>query len=56
MLWYCLRNAPSPSAAWMRLGLRLTNSDGSDAGPKPAWDPYAARSSVATALPLPDVH
>jgi hypothetical protein len=56
VLWYCLRDAPSPSAAWMRLGLRLTNSDGSDAGPKPAWEPYAARSSVATAVPLPDVH
>jgi polysaccharide biosynthesis protein PslG len=56
VLWYCLRDAPSPTAAWMRLGLRQTKSDGSDLGPKPAWDAYATRSSAAAALPLPDVH
>ena len=53
LLWYCLRDAPSPTAAWMRLGLRLTQSNGSDAGPKPAWDAYVSRTSAATPLPLP---
>jgi Glycosyl hydrolase catalytic core len=51
--WYAMRDYTQPTAAWLRLGLRLTNSDDTDAGPKPSWDDYAGRAASATQLPLP---
>jgi hypothetical protein len=53
VFWYSLRDAATPTAAWQRLGLRRTNADDSDGGPKPAWAAYTTRSASATALPLP---
>ena len=53
--WYSIRDDANPNAAWLRLGLRRTNSDDTDGGPKLAWDAYVARSSVAPTLPLPVV-
>ena len=55
LFWYSVRDDQNPSAAWLRLGLRRTTSDDRDAGPKLAWDAYVARSSTASALPLPAV-
>jgi hypothetical protein len=52
-MWYSMRDAQSPTASWLRQGLRRTNADDSDAGPKPAWDAYASRSSSAGLLNLP---
>ena len=51
--WYSHRDAANPTAAWMRLGLRRTNPNDTDAGPKPAWDAYTSRSRSAAELPLP---
>ena len=53
--WYSIRDDANPNAAWLRLGLRRTNSDDTDGGPKLAGDAYVARSSVAPTLPLPVV-
>jgi polysaccharide biosynthesis protein PslG len=53
--WYSIRDDQNPNAAWLRLGLRRTNSDDTDGGPKLAWDAYVARSGVAPPLPLPVV-
>jgi polysaccharide biosynthesis protein PslG len=53
VFWYSLRDAATPTATWQRLGLRRTNTDDSDGGPKPAWTAYTARSNSAAALPLP---
>jgi hypothetical protein len=51
--WYAIRDYKNPSAASLRYGLRLTNADDTDAGPKPSWTDYAGRSAAATPLPLP---
>jgi len=53
VFWYSLRDAANPTAAWQRLGLRRTQADDSDGGPKPAWTAYTERSAPATALTLP---
>ncbi len=57
VFWYALRDAKdaaaSPTAAWLRLGLRRTNSNYTDGGAKLAWDAYVNRSSSASGLPLP---
>src|SRR3954470_4150185 len=53
VFWYSLRDAATPTATWQRLGLRHTNPDDSDGGPKPAWTAYTARSNSAADLPLP---
>jgi Concanavalin A-like lectin/glucanases superfamily len=53
VFWYSLRDAANPTAAWQRLGLRRTKTDDSDAGPKPAWTAYTARSNSSVSLPLP---
>jgi len=37
----------------MRLGLRRTNANDTDAGPKPAWNAYTSRSRSSVELPLP---
>jgi hypothetical protein len=51
--WYALRDYKDPSTTSLRLGLRLTNADDTDAGPKLSWQDYSGRSSAATPLPLP---
>jgi hypothetical protein len=51
--WYSLRDAASPTASWMRLGLRRTNTNDTDGGAKPAWNAYTSRSRAAAELPLP---
>lgn len=53
VMWYALRDYKQPTTASLRYGLRLTNADDTDAGPKPAWDDYAARAAGAARLPLP---
>jgi Concanavalin A-like lectin/glucanases superfamily len=57
VLWYALRDAKDaadrPTEAWLRLGLRRTNTNYTDAGPKPAWNAYVARSSSASGVSLP---
>ena len=52
-MWYSMRDAASPTASWLRQGLRRTNSDDTDGGPKPAWDAYVGRSLSADYLYLP---
>jgi len=55
--WYSLRDykyaTDSSADAWLRLGLRFTNADDTDGGPKPAWGDYTKRSRAAAPLPLP---
>jgi hypothetical protein len=53
VMWYSMRDASSPTASWLRQGLRRTNPDDTDAGPKPAWNAYTSRSRSAAALALP---
>jgi hypothetical protein len=53
MSWYALRDYKQPTSASLRYGLRLTNADDTDAGPKLSWTDYAARSAAAAPLPLP---
>lgn len=56
VMWYSLRDSNAPTASWLRQGLRRTTSDDKDAGAKPSWDAYTARSSSAALLYLPDLH
>jgi len=51
--WYAMRDAPVATQPYERLGLRRTNAEDTDAGPKPSWDAYTARSASAAPLPLP---
>jgi len=51
--WYSVRDAPDPSASWLRLGLRRTKPDNTDGGAKPAWNAYVARSGSAATLSAP---
>jgi polysaccharide biosynthesis protein PslG len=53
VMWYSLRDGHQPTASWLRQGLRRTTADDTDAGPKPSWDAYTARSRVADFLWLP---
>jgi hypothetical protein len=53
VFWYAVRDSHQPTEAWLRLGLRRTAADGSDAGPKLAWDSYTSRSRTAPELNLP---
>jgi polysaccharide biosynthesis protein PslG len=53
VMWYSLRDSHQPTASWLRQGLRRTTADDADAGPKPSWDAYTARSRVADLLWLP---
>jgi hypothetical protein len=53
VMWYALRDYKNPSSASLRYGLRLTNADDTDAGPKLSWQDYATRSGPAAQLPLP---
>jgi hypothetical protein len=50
---YAIRDSHVPTEAWHRLGLRRTNANDTDAGPKPAWDAYTSRSRPAPLLDLP---
>jgi polysaccharide biosynthesis protein PslG len=53
VMWYSLRDSHQPTASWLRQGLRRTAPDDSDAGAKPAWGAYTARSVPAPLLTLP---
>jgi hypothetical protein len=53
VMWYAIRDYRQPTTPGLRYGLRLTNSDDTDAGPKLSWQDYASRSTSAAALPLP---
>ena len=53
VMWYSLRDSHAATASWQRQGLRRTNSDDTDAGAKPSWDAYLARSIGAAPLALP---
>jgi len=53
VMWYSLRDSHQPTASWLRQGLRRTTAGDADAGPKPSWDAYTARSRVADFLWLP---
>jgi hypothetical protein len=53
MLWYAMGDYKAPTSADLRYGLRITNPDDSDAGPKLSWTDYTARSRGAAPLPLP---
>jgi hypothetical protein len=55
ILWYAIRDSYAPTESWHRYGLRRTNPDNTDAGPKPAWTAYAARAAGATDVALPVV-
>lgn len=52
VFWYAIRDSHAATQAaadaWLRLGLRRTNADDTDGGPKLAWDAYTARSRAAT--------
>jgi hypothetical protein len=53
VMWYSLRDSHQPTASWLRQGLRRTTADDADAGPKPSWDAYTARSRAADLVWLP---
>ena len=53
IMWYSLRDSHAATASWHRQGLRRTTPDDTDAGAKPSWDAYAARSAAADWLYLP---
>jgi hypothetical protein len=55
VMWYSLRDSHAPTSTWHRYGLRRTNSNDTDAGPKPSWTAYAGRSAAAGSLWLPTV-
>ena len=55
VMWYSLRDSHEPTASWLRQGLRRTTAGDADAGPKPSWDAYTARSRVADFVWLPAV-
>jgi hypothetical protein len=55
VLWYSLRDSHQPTASWLRQGLRRTTADDADAGPKPSWDAYTARSRAADSVWLPPI-
>jgi hypothetical protein len=56
VMWYSLRDGPDADASWLRQGLRRTSAEDSDAGPKPSWDAYSARSGPAELLYLPGLY
>ena len=56
VMWYSLRDAPAATASWQRQGLRRTTGEDTDAGPKPSWDAYIARSGPADLLYLPGLY
>jgi hypothetical protein len=56
VMWYSLRDGPDADASWLRQGLRRTSAEDSDAGPKPSWDAYTARSGPAEHLYLPGLY
>ena len=53
VMWYSLRDSHQPTASWLRQGLRRTTAGDADAGPKPSWDAYTARSRAAGFVWLP---
>ncbi len=56
VMWYSVRDSNAATASWLRQGLRRTTSDDTDAGAKPSWDAYTARSGPAELLDLPQLH
>ena len=53
VLWYMLRDNSTITTIDDGLGLRYTNADGSDAGPKPIWSVYANAAQAGGSIPLP---
>jgi hypothetical protein len=53
VLWYDLRNNSTLVTRDDSLGLRLTASDGADAGPQPAWSVFAAEAAQLGTIALP---
>ncbi len=53
LLWFDLRDNSTLTTRDDQLGLRLTASDGSDAGPKPVWGVFAAAAGASGTLSLP---
>jgi hypothetical protein len=53
VMWYSLRDSHEPTASWLRQGLRRTTAGDTDAGPKPSWDAYTARSRAADFVWVP---
>ena len=53
MLWYDLRNNSTLVTRDDSLGLRLTTSDGADAGPQPAWNVFATEAQQLGTIALP---
>jgi len=53
VLWYMLRDTATLASRDDGLGLRYTAETGRDAGPKPAWEVFAAAAQRAGSLPLP---
>ena len=51
ILPYAFRDAADPNVTMW--GLRRTNADDTDAGPKLAWDVFTSRSRGAADVPLP---
>jgi hypothetical protein len=53
VLWYDLRDNSTLTTLDDQLGLRYTNPDGSDAGPKPAWGVLTAAAQSEGTIALP---
>ena len=53
VLWYDLRDNSVLGTRDDQLGLRLTAANGSDAGPKPAWNVFAAAVQSGGTLAIP---
>jgi len=53
VLWYDLRDNSSFTTRDDQIGLRYTAANGSDAGPKPAWNVFASAAQSEGTLPLP---
>jgi Glycosyl hydrolase catalytic core len=53
VFWYMLRDNSTINTIDDALGLRYTNSDGSDAGAKPIWTTYGATAAQSGTLALP---
>jgi hypothetical protein len=53
ILWYMLRDNSTVSSRDDALGLRYTNANGSDNGPKPIWSAFSAAAQSEGTLALP---
>jgi hypothetical protein len=53
VLWYDLRDNSTLTTRDDQLGLRLTTTDGADAGPQPAWTVFTAEAARLGTIALP---